>query len=210
MNIALIGMSGSGKTYWSKQLEEKGFNRFGCDDCIEQKLEKELQGLGYKGIADVAKWMGYPFEKQYSQTSKKYLDLEKDTLDEMLHALKNQTNTSEHIVIDTTGSVIYTGEKLLRKLSETTKIIYLKIPDSAMQKMYEGYLQDPKPVFWGDLFQRKSGETDREALERCYFDLLKFRTKQYEKIAHHVIEYNRFEENADTIDAFWDMIDLGN
>src|ERR1039457_799049 len=109
MKISLIGMSGSGKSYWSKQLEKKGFKRFGCDDMIEKKLHIDLNRLGLNGIHDVAKWMGYPYEKKYKTANKKYLDLEKQIMREILYFLKNEAKTDENIVIDTTGSVIYSG-----------------------------------------------------------------------------------------------------
>ena len=67
-------MSGSGKSYWSKKLQAKGFKRFCCDDLIEKKLENELKKLGYSGIQDVAKWMGQPFDTQYLRSSKEYLN----------------------------------------------------------------------------------------------------------------------------------------
>jgi len=43
MTISLVGMSGTGKTYWSKQLESKGFKRFCCDDLIGEKLGTVLK-----------------------------------------------------------------------------------------------------------------------------------------------------------------------
>ena len=71
MKLSIIGMSGSGKSYWSKKLqEEKGFKRFCCDDIIEQKLSHELKKFGYSGLHDVGKWMGQPFDPQYVKRSK--------------------------------------------------------------------------------------------------------------------------------------------
>src|SRR4029077_4464676 len=38
LRLALIGMSGTGKTFWSKRLAEAGRSAFCCDDRIEQRL----------------------------------------------------------------------------------------------------------------------------------------------------------------------------
>src|SRR5437868_5591313 len=124
MKISLIGMSGSGKTYWSKKMEKKGFIRFCCDDLIENKLHEELKSLGYKGgIKDLAKWMGQPYEKKYRITSKKYVSIEKQVMKEVLNTVEKQFD--KNLIIDTTGSVIYTGNRILERLKNLTKVIFL-------------------------------------------------------------------------------------
>src|SRR5258706_6711991 len=119
MKISLIGMSGSGKTYWSEKLAQKGFTIFCCDALIEKKLGVELTSLGYNGIEDVAKWMGQPFSAQYKQTSKRYLQFEQEVMEEFLQFLE-KTKDDENIVIDTTGSVIYLDKNIIKKLSQLT------------------------------------------------------------------------------------------
>lgn len=197
MILALIGMSNSGKTYWSKKLEKIGFKRFGCDDIIEKKLEKELINLGYSGINDVAKWMGQPYDKQYPQTSTKYLDFEKESLNEILKIF-NHKSISGNIVIDTTGSVIYTGNKILAKLRMLTKVIYLDTPKYVQDEMYQSYLKNLKPVIWGDAFCRQNGESDIETLKRCYPYFLEYRTRKYQEIAHYKFDYVQIRDSIFT------------
>ncbi|MBD3202988.1 hypothetical protein GF327_01730, partial [Candidatus Woesearchaeota archaeon] len=68
MIISMIGMSNSGKTYWSKKLEKKyNFQRYTCDDIIRKKLKKILKKQGFSGIKDVSEWMGQPYEKRYEK-----------------------------------------------------------------------------------------------------------------------------------------------
>lgn len=117
MKLSLIGMSGSGKSYWSKKLQEqKGFKRFCSDDLIEKKLSSELKKFGYSGLHDVAKWLGQPFNLQNEERSRKYLYFEKEAMREILKAIEHSNNYNENIVVDTTGSVIYTEKWILEKL----------------------------------------------------------------------------------------------
>lgn len=205
MKIAIIGMSGSGKTYWSKKLESKGFKRFGCDDLIEEKLGKELKSLGYSGIRNVAKWMGQPFDKQYPKTSKKYLQFEGKVIEKILSSLQTSSK-DENIVIDTTGSVIYLEESLLNKLIGLTKIIYLETPAYVKQKMYKLYLKNPKPVIWGESFIKEQNETDFEALAKCYSNLLTYRTREYKKIANITLNYQTLHNSSHGLNEFMEII----
>src|SRR5438477_3686876 len=120
MKLSLVGMSGIGKTYWSKQLETHGFKTICCDDLIGKELEKELQKFHYQGTKGLSEWMGQPYDTRYTENSKKYLELERKVMDTALCYLQ-QAATDENIVIDTTGSVIYMDRQILSRLSKLTK-----------------------------------------------------------------------------------------
>src|SRR5258708_19610374 len=60
LRLALIGMSGSGKTFWTKRLAEAGRPSISCDDQIEQRLASRLAVGGFARINGVAAWMGWP------------------------------------------------------------------------------------------------------------------------------------------------------
>lgn len=199
-------MSCSGKSYWSKKLEEKGFKRFCCDNFIGKELCGRVDGLNHYGIVDLAKWMGQPFDPQYKSTSQAYLDFERKGMVLALAAIEN-SKPSENSVIDTTGSVIYLGEEILSRLSATTKVVYLETPNSFMKEMYKLYREDPKPVIWGNAFNKKGGETNFEALSRCYSDLLAFRAKEYRKIADITLDYNTLRNPDFTVDQFMGAIE---
>ena len=207
MKLSLIGMSGSGKSYWSKKLQEqKGFKRFCSDDLIEKKLSSELKKFGYSGLHDVAKWLGQPFNLQNEERSRKYLYFEKEAMREILKAIEHSNNYNENIVVDTTGSVIYTEKWILEKLSELTQVIYLDTPVSVQEKMYKLYLEDPKPVIWGNSFTKINGESNFEAMRRCYPKLLAFRSKWYKKIAHIILEYNLLRDPNFSVEEFMEAI----
>ncbi len=183
-------MSGAGKTYWSKKLAEIGFTRYCCDDLIEKSLGTILKKQGYQGIQDVAKWMGQPYDSQHQQTSNIYIREETKVMQKLLSNGVKKPNV-RNIVIDTTGSAIYTDNHVLDFISSKTIIVYLETPQSVQEQMFQVYLTDPKPVIWGNVFKKKKNETDRQALARCYPILLQTRSKKYKKLAHRTLDYHR-------------------
>lgn len=205
MRLTIIGMSNAGKTYWSMKLVSTGFRRFGVDEMIKEKLEEELKDTGFSGIEDVAKWMGQPYDERYPDTSKKYLDAETEAVKEILQQLENNSSSKENVVIDTTGSIIYTGDQIMKELAELTTVVHLHTPKSVQQKMYEAYLTNPKPVIWGSSFNVLNGESHHEALRRCYPKLLDFRTKRYPKYAHVTLDYFLLRQPDFTV---WNFLQL--
>lgn len=184
MRLALIGMSGSGKTFWTKKLAESGAPAVFCDDEIEQRLAPRLRPGGYSGIHGVAAWMGWPDSPTYAEREAEYLAEEIHTLDEVLNDLEEKRE--KPLVLDTTGSVIYAGNHLLMRLRRQMTIVYLAATEQ--QLLIERYLNDPKPVLWRGAFQAKSGETPRETVARCYPALIEARRRSYEALAHCTLQ----------------------
>lgn len=181
-------MSNVGKTYWSKKLDAVGFRRFGCDDMIEEKLEKELKNAGFNGISDVAKWLGQPFEPQHKKNSKKYLEIERSVMCKIIDRLRYHVTYHDNIIVDTTGSVIYHDEKILSQLRNLTKIVCLETTKEVHQQMYKLYLKEPKPVIWGESFRKQNGESDIDALRICYPKLLQYRASRYHNWADIMVD----------------------
>ena len=72
MRLSLIGMSGSGKSYWTKKFAKHGFGTFHCDDLIKGKLSDQLiQTDGT--MLSVGEWMGFPFDTGYRRREMRYL-----------------------------------------------------------------------------------------------------------------------------------------
>lgn len=190
MHLALVGMSGSGKSFWSRKLAEHGFLRLGCDDLIASRLTQKL-ARPFEDISEVGRWMGFPFEPQYRKRAALYFSCELEVMEEkILVELHQAGNTGQMCVVDTTGSVIYTGRNILERLRNRSRIIHLATPPYVQNIMLESYLKEPRPVLWQKAFNRKPGETNEEALSRCYPVLLKEREKQYRQLAHVSINYN--------------------
>lgn len=191
-------MSGSGKSRWSKKLAEKGFQRICCDDLIEKDLSSELEKHGVRGIQDVARWMGYPYEKQFKRNQAMYFKSEAKIMKKVIKCLKNGIKRST--VVDTTGSVIYSGGRAMKELKKYSLVIYLETPMSALPEMLRIFMEKPKPVIWRNMFQKNKNETNKEALRRCYPKLLRERVTLYKKYADTVLRYKIRRHTGFTVD----------
>lgn len=187
MHLCLIGMSNIGKSHWSRQLAKEGFERVECDAMVEHKLGGELIKLGYSGIHDVAKWMGQPYDARYAETSHKYLDCERETMRDIIEKLKDKNTPPQ--VIDTTGSVIYTGSDIIEALRKLTLTVYFQASPEHVGKLFEKYIANPKPVIWGDSYQPEPGESPMDTLRRCYPLLLSYRAERYNQMAAITVPY---------------------
>ena len=187
MHLSFIGMSGSGKSHWSSKLAKLGFLRFCCDDLIADKLAAELTRNDGTAM-DLGEWMGFPYEARYKEREFKYLACEIAVIEGVLDFLSG-CNPEEKVVIDTTGSVIYAGEDILGRLRSTTTVVHLATPPDIKERMLEVYVAQPRPVLWRDIFSKEQGETNEEALARCYSQLLLSRERLYGEHAHVTIDY---------------------
>lgn len=178
--VTLVGMSNVGKTYWSKRLAaEAGFTHICCDDLIETELGDVLQELGYSGgIADMAKWLGQPYDPQFPKNQQIYLDLEIATMQSLITQLE-QSARDTSVIIDTTGSVVHTSSEICEKLQALTTVMYLEATPEMRHEMFKLYIAEPKPVVWGDIYAPKTDETPEQALARCYPELLAYRSGHY-------------------------------
>ena len=196
MRLSLIGMAGSGKSYWSMKLVEHGFRRFCCDDLIAAKLDPELTRPDGTTM-ELGQWMGFPYEPHYRERESKYLTYEIEVLTEILEYLESRkSNPEEKIVLDTTGSVIYTEERILRRLRRYTTVIYLSIPPEVRRQMLKAYVSNPHPMLWRNVFSKEPDETEQEALARCYPRLVVARERLYEHYANVTIDYYRRNEEG--------------
>jgi shikimate kinase len=204
LRLALVGMSGAGKTFWSRRIAETGVPAISCDDRIEEKLAPKLKAGGFAGINGVAAWMGWPDSATYTDREAQYLAQETATLDEILNGLERDRARS--LVLDTTGSVIYTGNHLLHRLRTLMTVVYLAASDAEQQLLIERYLSDPKPVLWRGAFVATSGETPRETVARCYLHLMATRRQSYAAIAHATLQVAALRELPHTAEAFLSLL----
>ncbi len=193
--ISLIGMSGLGKSHWSRILEQHGFERYSCDSMIAARLLDRCEHPEGK-IGCLGQWMGLPFEPGYAQKASQYLSAETDALKEVIAALES-ADPDQKMVIDTTGSAPYTGEQIMERLRELTLMVHLAVSESVMVRMLTRYIQSPRPVLWGEHFSQRYSETAHEALARSYRDLLLHREVLYRKYAHISIPYDSHRTDDD-------------
>jgi shikimate kinase len=189
VRLALIGMSGSGKSYWSAKLAERGFHHFCCDAMIAIGLAPELIGPDERRIT-MGEWMGFPYQPQYAVREARYLAHEVAVVREILDCIEREAGDCESdIVVDTTGSVIYTGDALLSRLRELTTVVHMATPPEVQERMLELYLANMRPVLWQRMFDQRPGEAAEAALARCYPRLLSTRERQYEQLADVAVGY---------------------
>lgn len=205
LRLALVGMSGAGKTFWSRQLAAARHPAISCDDKIEERLASRLAVGGYSGINGVAAWMGWPDSPTYAERESQYLSEEIAVLEEVLDDLAKSPEKS--LVLDTTGSVIYTGNHHLMRLRKLMTVVYLAASPQEQQLLIERYLNDPKPVLWRGAFQARPNETPRETVARCYPHLIAARRQSYAALAHCTIEVARLRELPHKPEAFLELIE---
>jgi shikimate kinase len=198
-------MSGAGKSHWAQKLAGAGFRVISIDDRIEAKLSPELAAGGYRGIGGVAAWMGWPNETTYREREEKYLDYEISSMNEALDEMR--LATEEGIVLDTTGSVVYTGEETCRRMQNLTTVVYLEASPSEEQVLIARYLSDPKPVLWGDRFAELPGESAQQAVARCYPELIAHRKNLYARYAHHTVSMKQVHHEGLDARGFLELIE---
>lgn len=194
--LSFIGMSNIGKTYWSEKFSGIGFKHLNCDDLIEAKLSPVLKKLGYLGVADVSRWMGQPYDERFFANQQKYLALEKKIMENILTQIKNREK--QNTVIDTTGSVIHINENICFNLKQYSLIVYIKADENMKGEMFKQYCKKPKPVIFGKVFNIKRKETNKQALKRCYRELLDLRGALYTKYADVIIPRGAISKNINT------------
>src|SRR5260370_24732637 len=130
--------------------------------------------------------MGWRDSATYTERESEYLAEEIHSLDEILSELEKQPQKS--LVLDTTGSIIYTGNNLLMRLRRQMTIVHLAASAEEQQLLIERYLNEPKPVLWRGAFQPREGETPRETGARCYPAQIAARRPSYEALAHCTLQ----------------------
>lgn len=191
MILSLIGMSNAGKTYWSQRLhEEQGFEHRCCDETV-------MRCLGLSDMTAFTDWLGMPYAVGYADRQSLLLREEVRAV----HACLTPPMTQQ-TVIDTTGSVMYLPSSIHDKLRCTTTIVYLEIGEEKIEEMVEGFFREPKPLIWGDAFNRQAGETCEHALRRCYPALLRWREERYRALADVTIPYELSHDRTFDLYAF--------
>lgn len=205
MRISLIGMAGTGKTYWSQNLSTYGFRWICCDDLIAGRLGPAMKSTDGTPM-DMGAWMGFPDSPGYEEREALYLETEIRVMEEALNMLEKAGRDDLQVVLDTTGSVIYTGKEILGRLKRLTTVVYLETPPEVVDGMLRAYEEKPGPVLWQGLFRRRAGESRKAALSRCYPALLEYRRKRYERYADVTIGYYERRKGGYGVRQFLDAV----
>jgi hypothetical protein len=206
MQLTLIGMSGVGKSHWSKKMEALGYRRYCCDELIAERLGTELGKKG-KATVNLAKWMGQPYSKGYQETEALYLELESAVIEQICDELEHGIQKDKPVVVDTTGSLVYLEKVLIKRLRKLTRTVLLNLPDDKHEEHFENYLKDPKPVIWNGKYLPSIGEIPQMALRRCYRKLLYFRNKDYALMSDFKLDYTFHQSSGTTVEDLLELVD---
>ncbi|MCC6932369.1 MAG: hypothetical protein IT292_03845 [Deltaproteobacteria bacterium] len=205
MFISLVGMSGSGKSWWGRKLrDELGFKLICCDDLIAETLVQELPTGYSKQTEALAHWLGTPFDQRYAQRRAIYLHHEREAL---LHALSEVDKSMAvedlarrpNIVIDTTGSVIYLDNEVLQKMQQLSLVVYLSLAEQEAGTLFRRYMKRPKPIIWQENFRLDPNLPRHDILFHNFAALNRDRQERYRWLAK--VNVGLEECNADYMKA---------
>jgi len=185
LKLAFVGMSNAGKSYRARVLHEDL-------DFMWYDVDTEIQKtLGLHSMEEVSDWLGYPTSPNYKERELAYLEAENK------HTLIDSLDTHEkNLISDSTGSVIYLNEPTHNWLEENCLIVNIEVDKDSKEALIKKFFEKPKPVIWNGFFNRLEGESENEALERCYPKLLLDRLVKYQEIAHLTIPANKFYDKS--------------
>jgi shikimate kinase len=149
--------------------------------------------------------MGWPDDPAYREREKKYLECETNSMGEALNEI--QSSAEKGTILDTTGSVVYTGEDICRRMQSLTTVVYLEASPAEEELLISRYLSDPKPVLWGDQFNQRPGESAMAAIASCYAQLIAHRKKMYERYAHQIVSMDRLKNSNLDARGFLELIE---
>lgn len=178
--ISLVGMSGVGKSFLSNALKaEAGFTKVSCDEEIMRRLR-------FESMDEMAEWLGQPFSPGFKQRQRVYLDLETQSL-KRYAAFVSSGRMESNLVIDTTGSVVHVRPEIRDRLGSLTTVVAIEASEAHDKDMLKQYLDEPKPVVWGDLWTPGDDESNEDAIARCYPLLTAYRRPLYRSMAHVIV-----------------------
>jgi shikimate kinase len=171
LRLAFIGMSNIGKSYTAMRLARYfDFELIEVDQLIWEEL-------GHDDMEGFAEWQGQPYSKGYAERETQTIDLE-------TKATRKAMDIEGHNrILDTPGSVIYTGNETLTSLKATHYMVYIQASDAVMESLKVQYFKNPKPLIWKEHFKAEKNQTPEEAILASYPNLLTARSKAYEGLA---------------------------
>lgn len=207
MALALIGMSGVGKTSWAKKFAAAGYACLHCDDLIADRLRAtgDLAGVS---VEDVGAWMGFPYSGGYARREARYLQSETEVLRDIALSLPHDSGMRRRLVIDMTGSAIYVDPAILGGIRRSVTMVYLRATSAQHDQLLHAYCAMPRPIVWNGLYQPEPGEEPAAALARCYGQLLEVRAELYESLSHVTLEPATFQNPTATTADFLQAVEL--
>ncbi len=181
MRLALVGMSGAGKTYWSQRLAESGYLHLCCDDLIAARLGLDSSD-SEESIAVLSEWMGFPWDDGYRDRAQQYRQHEADVLESALAWAPG--DGTERVVLDTTGSVIYLESGLLGRMRDLFVVLHLETTLEVQEEMAESFISRPTPLIWPEEYGPDLFADELDSLRSLFPRLLQERERLYSDLSH--------------------------
>jgi hypothetical protein len=176
--IALLGMSGLGKTFISRNLfKNDNWTHYSVDYEIGKLLFKDkhqnlIDGFDVDNLTNLSNFLGKPGSSlkggipfsEYVSRQKLHRDAEKKATLNACSLIEKSPNLSK-MVCDTSGSIcelVNPSDKediLLTSLSRNFLIICLEAPDSIYQVLIDRFLAKPKPMYYEENFLHSLWQT---------------------------------------------------
>ena len=176
--IALLGMSGLGKTFVSRNLyKNDNWSHYSVDYEIGKLLFKNehqnlFEGFDIDNLTNLSNFLGKPGSSskggipfsEYVSRQQLHRDAETEATLKVCSLVETSPNLS-HIVCDTSGSIcelVNPSDKediLLTSLSRNFLIICLEAPDSIYQVLIDRFLAKPKPMYYEENFLNSLWQT---------------------------------------------------
>lgn len=204
--IALIGMSGAGKSSWASRLAGAGYTWIQCDELIADKLRASFD-VGAGSVHDLGSWMGFPYEQRYAEREAIYLCYETEVLREIAAELTQRADPAARVIVDLTGSAVYIDQAVLSELRRLATVVYLAVSPRLHDQLVRDYLANPRPLIWAGSYLPQPGEPPAAALERCYPQLLATRERLYEQLSDVTLLDEQHRSPAFDVAAFLEHVD---
>lgn len=197
LRLSFIGMSNIGKSYTAMRLRKShGFALVEIDEAIQHALD-------LKSMQESADWMGFPDEDTYSAREAEYLARES------LFTASAFDGADSNMILDTTGSVIYTSPDCQNALREQSVIVHIQAAPENLERLEKLFSLAPKPLIWTGHYHPRDGESTNQSLKRCYPELLKARLEAYNDLADINIPASLLFKDTTTPDTLMDFIRNG-
>lgn len=175
LKLAFVGMSNAGKSHHSRVIrDECNFMWYEVDAAIQQDL-------GFSGMGEISKWLRQPYTEGFKQRQQRYLESEARS------TKVNLEMGGKNLVFDTAGSCIYLNQEILNWLRNEMIVVNIDVEEEDIEQVTQRYIRGIKEIVWGDFFKKKEGETNEDALRRCFPILLQDRIRRYRELAHLTI-----------------------
>ncbi len=199
LRIAFIGMSNIGKSYTATRLcKTHDFDLIEVDRLI-------WAGLKQGSMADFARWQGQPYSEGYEAREAVSVKLESTAMKTAMMksaGIKRGGNS----LLDTTGSVIYSEEAVLKQLSAEYLIVHITAADKDLARLQADYFALPKPLVWHGHYQKIDGKSEQESIVASYPKLLQSRKSAYAALADISLSSAFVLDKTTTMDAVFEAI----